>query len=230
MRQAGDTKDNPIKLNAVRTKVTKKQYRNPRGGRSSTETLAEEDAAALVGRRGCSRCGGQPHPSEKCPARDATCFRCQKKGHYSARCFSNVPESTGAATDTVEVIEETEPAAYLDVDAVNIEGPENSWMITVRVNQIDLTFKLDTGAEVTAISEWTHRLIGKPALLKIVIKILSSLFTRLFQDSLILIFNESCMKVKQDSGNILSRLFVPDHTIYMSVSCHNFGKNMFSFL
>ena len=76
LRQAGDTKDNPIKLDVVRTKAMKKQYRNPRGGR-----------------RSCSRCGGQPQPSEKCPARDATCFRCQKKGHYSAQCFSNVPES-----------------------------------------------------------------------------------------------------------------------------------------
>ena len=80
----------------------------------------------------------------------------------------------------------------------------------------------DEGGEVSVI--WVE------SLLKIVIKILSSLFTRLFQHSLIIIFDESCMKVKQDSGNILSRLFVPDHTIYMSVSCHNFGKNMFSFL
>lgn len=36
----------------------------------------------------------------------------------------------------------------------------------VRVNQVDVTFKLDTGAEVTAISERTHRLLGKPDLQK----------------------------------------------------------------
>ena len=85
LRQAGDSKDNPVKLDAVgttpRNAVPKKQYRNPRG----------------AGKH-CSRCGGHPHPLDKCPAREAVCYRCQKRGHYSARCFSNsnsVPKNAG---------------------------------------------------------------------------------------------------------------------------------------
>ena len=157
LRQAGDSKDNPVKLDAVgttpRNAVPKKQYRNPRG----------------AGKH-CSRCGGHPHPLDKCPAREAVCYRCQKRGHYSARCFSNsnsVPKNAGVATDVVEAAEdEPEPTAYLDVGAVNTESRGNSWTTTIRINKADLTFKLDTGAEVTAISDQTHHLLGKPALRK----------------------------------------------------------------
>ena len=155
LRQAGDSKDNPVKLDAVgttpRNAVPKKQYRNPRG----------------AGKH-CSRCGGHPHPLDKCPAREAVCYRCQKRGHYSARCFSNsVPKIAGVATDVVEAAEdEPEPTAYLDVGAVNTESRGNSWTTTIRINKADLTFKLDTGAEVTAISDQTHHLLGKPALRK----------------------------------------------------------------
>ena len=31
----------------------------------------------------CTRCGGLQHPKEKCPAKEAVCHRCKKKGHYS---------------------------------------------------------------------------------------------------------------------------------------------------
>ena len=30
--------------------------------------------------RQCTRCGGTQHPKEKCPAKDAECHRCKKKG------------------------------------------------------------------------------------------------------------------------------------------------------
>ena len=35
----------------------------------------------------CSRCGKGPHSRQQCPARDAECHNCKKKGHYSAQCF-----------------------------------------------------------------------------------------------------------------------------------------------
>ena len=35
----------------------------------------------------CSRCGHGPHSRQQCPARDAECHTCHKKGHYSAQCF-----------------------------------------------------------------------------------------------------------------------------------------------
>ena len=34
--------------------------------------------------KACRRCGKSSHPRQSCPARDATCFRCNRKGHFRA--------------------------------------------------------------------------------------------------------------------------------------------------
>ena len=36
----------------------------------------------------CTRYGRKPHPREQCPAKDATCHRCNKKGHYGVQYLS----------------------------------------------------------------------------------------------------------------------------------------------
>ena len=38
----------------------------------------------------CTRCGKAKYPCDKYPARDAECFKCHKKGHYSSLCLSTV--------------------------------------------------------------------------------------------------------------------------------------------
>ena len=46
-------------------------------------------------------CGGDPHPREKCPARNSICFACQKQGHHASVCRSkqNYPQLfTGLGT------------------------------------------------------------------------------------------------------------------------------------
>ena len=35
----------------------------------------------------CSRCGRSPHSCDVCPAKDATCQKCKKTGHFSAMCY-----------------------------------------------------------------------------------------------------------------------------------------------
>ena len=33
----------------------------------------------------CCRCGSGAHPRQSCPARDATCFRCNRRGHFRSQ-------------------------------------------------------------------------------------------------------------------------------------------------
>ena len=101
----------------------------------------------------CTRCGKGSHPRDKCPAREATCHRCKKKGHYSSQCFTKqVSEvSSESLLDT----------AFLDMVTAK---QTSAWFATLTLNERETHFKLDTGAEVTAISEETYLNIRKPQL------------------------------------------------------------------
>ena len=105
--------------------------------------------------RTCTRCGKEPHSFQKCPAREAICHNCQRKGHYGSQCFSkNMSEIATTESDAEGSIWDT---AFLDT--VSNSG-EKSWLISIKVQNIDVKFKLDTGAEVTAISEETFQLLN----------------------------------------------------------------------
>ena len=99
----------------------------------------------------CSRCGREQHARDKCPARDATCHCCKKKGHYSSKCYSK---------KRIEEVTAGLDAAYLDTLSAN----GTSWEIQLLLEGTEITCKLDTGAEVTVISEQTYAAIKKPRL------------------------------------------------------------------
>ena len=105
------------------------------------------------GSKKCFRCGKSPHPRDVCPAKDATCRKCKKKGHFSVVCH----------TKPVQNVSETNQS--LDSFFLNtVDGAQDSksWTTQVSMNQVNLHFKLDTGAEVTAISEKAFKALGSP--------------------------------------------------------------------
>ncbi len=103
--------------------------------------------------RKCTRCGGGQHGRDACPAKDAVCHRCRRKGHFKNQCFSrDVRELTGE--DATGERENALDAAFLG--AVNSDDAK-AWTETVLLNGVETVFKLDTGAEVTAVSEATYK-------------------------------------------------------------------------
>ena len=68
-------------------------------------------------------------------------FKCSKKGHYGSQCYSKTKSEMSQV--------------YLDSAFLNAMShhQETSWNTTVRLGKQDITFKMDTGAEVTAISD-----------------------------------------------------------------------------
>ena len=94
--------------------------------------------------RKCTRCGKGPHLCGACPAKVAICRKCKKIGDYSTQCFSK-----GVAEVTMQPIDNAD-LVYLNTIC---SGSHASWNATIGVNDQIMTFKLDTGAEVTAITE-----------------------------------------------------------------------------
>ena len=95
----------------------------------------------------CTRCGKEPHSRDKCPAKDAECNKCHKRGHFGAQCLSRI-DSIGS-----------QDTAFLDSTTTD---SKSAWYIELEIGDQATTFKMDTGAEVTAISEKTYKSLQSP--------------------------------------------------------------------
>ena len=88
---------------------------------------------------------------------DATCHKCSKKGHFSSQCFSKRGKQVADITTSDQV---------QDFDYLNTLGghPSTCLCLPISINGNVLDFKVDTGAEVTAITPSTYNLISTPKL------------------------------------------------------------------
>ena len=105
----------------------------------------------------CRRCGKRLHPRQSCPAKDATCFRCNRKGHYGSQSLSKTVAEIADPLQELSVNDSSDGNLYSDMvylNAVN-RNNEKRWCVQILVEKDPITFKVDTGAEVTAISETT---------------------------------------------------------------------------
>ena len=148
LRSSGDgTKKNPIELDAVsagrpRTARRKPQQKpwssKPQGGASGSS----------AGKQPCKRCGKEHLKGDRCPAMGVACFKCNHLGHFGAQCLS---KTVGESTQELE-------AVFL---GALTETGQSAWKATVQVLGQPIQFKMDTGAEVTAINEDTFKRFSK---------------------------------------------------------------------
>ena len=96
----------------------------------------------------CTRCGKSPlHSRQQCPAREAVCRKCSEKGHYQSVGHSkgvNTIESTSPTEDSVD--------DFLGAVETNTAN-KPTWSVTVSLNNHNVNYKRDTGADVTIIPE-----------------------------------------------------------------------------
>ena len=106
-------------------------------------------------------CGRARHSNgDNCPAKSAICHKCNRKRHYSVQCFS---KTTAAASATHEMSLDT---TFLDTVTKKEGKSSKSWFTDLLLEGQEISFKLDTGTEVTAISEQAYRSMKGTALEK----------------------------------------------------------------
>ena len=96
----------------------------------------------------CGRCGRTFHPPHQCPARDAVCRKCIKKGHFQHMCRS---KSLAMVTTENTDYEFLGAVTSSQVDTASAGG--QPWMVHLQMNNQLMKFKIDSGADVTVIPE-----------------------------------------------------------------------------
>ena len=103
----------------------------------------------------CHWCGKEPHPRDKCPAKNSDCNSCRKKGHFASVCRSK-PTTTGRMlTHEVTTEQETDTnttcifTGELTIDSLTTT---EEWTVALEINSHTLTCKLDSGADATILS------------------------------------------------------------------------------
>ena len=84
-------------------KMLKRHYDDTRS-KPPSKAYAEFDKAAQDKMKEdgkCFRCGGKyPHPNNQCPARNATCYRCDNVGHFRQFCLTQRINGQSAKTSS----------------------------------------------------------------------------------------------------------------------------------
>ncbi len=161
--ESGDDSD-PL-VAAVRRRPMERN--KPRYSAFNNKAEGNKPRYSAFNNKACYHCGRSPlHDRQYCPAKDATCRKCGKRGHYDAVCKS--PAKVGGVHEEGmhQRHEGMQQPAFLG--GINDDNPpidDDPWNATVGVNENSVEFHIDTGAEVTVISTAAHKQIGSPLLL-----------------------------------------------------------------
>ena len=130
--------------------------RKPSGNQQKTSKPHSQSKNKPVQGSGCKWCGGNLHWKKECPAREETCHKCRKKGHFAKVCRGKT---------VMEISEEDQVVGDTEIDLVNVTflgeiGDSDFWSAEITVNGKPTGFKLDSGSKVTVVSDTTDWLRG----------------------------------------------------------------------
>ena len=107
----------------------------------------------------CTRGKSPSHDNQHCAAHEATCHKCGKQGHFKFVCRSSIPVIGVQANKS-----SPDDDIFLGVVTSEDSISHNPWSVTLQLNSVPMKFHIDTGAEVTVISESVHKKVGSPSL------------------------------------------------------------------
>ena len=100
----------------------------------------------------CLKCGRQHKPSDKCPAKNAVCYNCDKKGHFSSVCRSAPSGSSQPSGHRPRTQDCNE--LYVLACSDPSQGSKLTCAVTVTAGDFerDIELQVDTGASCSILS------------------------------------------------------------------------------
>ena len=109
----------------------------------------------------CKWYGFEPHDRRVCPAREATCNYRHALGHYKSVCCKRtkkvhyIQDGTPSQSYVPEFSDSTDFLGYLTKDIGGVSSSMPSQDVTVKLNGIPTSIRIDTGVDVTVINKGT---------------------------------------------------------------------------
>ena len=101
----------------------------------------------------CNYCAYVHRVPNKCPAKGKKCTFCGTLNHFERACNKKKQRAKVHMVEE-EPLTEEEPTFFLGA----IDCPStDAWYVNLTVNQVDIRFKIDTGADITCIPESLYR-------------------------------------------------------------------------
>ena len=105
--------------------------------------------------KSCTRCGREAHKIKNCPAKDATCKKCHRKGHWHQHCMTKM-------TSLKEVEQDSDDDEHFmgTISSIGELSKHDDYTIQLGMHDGHVTFKIDSGADVSAISPRDHKRVA----------------------------------------------------------------------
>jgi len=97
-------------------------------------------------RMSCYFCWRSPHNRNSCPAREANCFRCGKRGHFSKVCGGKATKVASKLRNVACSILSDTRNTYLASIVAGAPGCLKSAIVEAKINGISIGALLDSGA------------------------------------------------------------------------------------
>ncbi|CAI9727403.1 103-like family member retr-1 [Octopus vulgaris] len=163
LNATSETRDNEISRvysqhdrKGAKTQITRHmQYRHQNEQGGSDRKPAKFQAPSQHYVTNCHYCGYN-HKRNKCPAFHKTCEKCKKQGHYAKMCKSrkfvhkveiHTDDESDDDTHALEMITANNSRVH---KIEKFKTPKDIWTVELKVNNSNVTFKIDTGADMTS--------------------------------------------------------------------------------
>lgn len=111
----------------------------------------------------CGACGDYQHNGKTCPAKDATCHKCNKIGHFARKCSMKTSQVKALNTNNesnAKDVETNESVDTVGVREINYVAPRAT--IDVLLNGVPCRMEFDSGARLRQLVRLSGRKFVKP--------------------------------------------------------------------
>ena len=187
-------------LEAAAVNVNRKHQKPKHPSKSQPQRTTEQKQS---GKHPCGRCGFHHKPRE-CKALGNTCHKCQGKNHFASMCFTKSTKPPSRKLHEVEQRTDSDTDEELFLGELDLSQSDKNELFTqLNVNDEDMRFKIDTGAQCNVIPEHVFdKLKKRPTLQTTKVKLTA------YGGLPVPIKGTCSMHIKQNARNIDAKFFI----------------------